>query len=105
MVFLTVLVALFTMAAPDSCLDDLSIDVLAAGVATGPSNADHYGCTMEEDCFCCAHIAPARTFVLSAQITEAALIPSAADPFVLAAGSVPTYHTYHPPPLFTEIRS
>jgi len=105
MVLLVVAVALFTMTAPDSCTDDLVIDTPATVAASGPSSGDHYGCTMEEDCFCCAHIAPVRNFVLPAQITDAGLIISPGDPFLLGGTLVLSYNSYHPPRLFTEIRS
>jgi hypothetical protein len=69
---IAVLVAFVTMAAPDSCVDDLGLNSAPTSAISARTTEDGpFGCTLEEDCFCCAHIAPVRNFVLPTIMTLA----------------------------------
>jgi len=103
---IAVLVAVVTMAAPDSCLDDLGPTSAATPAISARTTGDGpFGCTLEEDCFCCAHIAPARNFVLPALVTlaEAEALPNHEQPSDHFAGL--TFPSYQPPGVSTAFRS
>jgi hypothetical protein len=103
---IAVLVAVVTMAAPDSCVDDLFPNSApASGISARTSGDGPFGCTLEEDCFCCAHIAPVRNFVLPAIMTlaDAEALPNNEQRFDRVAGL--TFLSYQPPGVFTAFRS
>jgi hypothetical protein len=106
MVVLAILVALVTMAAPDSCVDDLGpTSTPASELSARTTGNGPFGCTLEEDCFCCAHIAPARNFVLPAIMTlaNAEALPNNEQAFDRVASL--TLPSYHPPGISTAFRS
>jgi len=106
MAVLAVLVALVTMAAPDSCVDDLfPSSVPTSGISARTTGDGPFGCTLEEDCFCCAHIAPARNFVLPAIVTlaDAEALQNNEQTVDRVAGL--TSPSYQPPGVSTAFRS
>jgi hypothetical protein len=106
MAALAILVALVTMAAPDSCVDDLGpTSGPTSGISARTSGDGPFGCTLEEDCFCCAHIAPVRNFVLPAIVTLAHPedLPNNEQPSDRFAGL--TFPSYQPPGVSTAFRS
>jgi hypothetical protein len=103
---IAVLVAVVTMAAPDSCVDDLfPYSAPTSGISARTSGDGPFGCTLEEDCFCCAHIAPVRNFVLPAIMTlaDAEVLPNNGQPFDRVASL--TFPSYQPPGVSTAFRS
>ena len=106
MAVFAILVAVVTMAAPDSCLDDLAASSApTSGISTRTTGDEPFGCTLEEDCFCCAHIAPVRNFVLPAIVTQtiAEALPHHEQFFDRAASL--TFPSYQPPGVSTAFRS
>jgi hypothetical protein len=106
MAVIAVLVALVTMAAPDSCVDDLFPNSApTSGVSARTTGDGPFGCTLEEDCFCCAHIAPVRNFVLLPIVTpaDAEALPNNEQPFDRVASL--TLPFYQPPGVSTAFRS
>jgi hypothetical protein len=103
---LAVLVAVVTMAAPDSCVDDLGPNSApTSGISARTTGDGPFGCTLEEDCFCCAHIAPVRNFVLPALVTlaDAEALSNDEHPFDRVASL--TLPSYQPPGISTAFRS
>lgn len=103
---LAILVALVTMATPDSCVDDLGpTSAPTSGISAGTNGDGPFGCTLEEDCFCCAHIAPVRNFVLPAIVTlaDAEALPNNEQPFDHVASLALPCH--QPPGVSTAFRS
>jgi hypothetical protein len=103
---IAVFVAVITMAAPDSCVDDLGpTSAPTSGISASTTGNKPFGCTLEEDCFCCAHIAPARNFVLPALVTltNAEALPNHEQLFQRVASL--TFPSYQPPGVSTAFRS
>jgi hypothetical protein len=105
---LAILVAVITMAAPDSCVADLgpnSAPTLGISASARTTGDEPFGCTLEEDCFCCAHIAPVRNFVLPAivALAHAEALPNHEQPFERVASL--TFSSYQPPGVSTAFRS
>jgi hypothetical protein len=103
---LAILVAVVTMAAPDSCVDDLGPNSVPTSAISARTIGDGpFGCTLEEDCFCCAHIAPVRNFVLPALVTlaDAEALSNDEHPFDRVASL--TLPSYQPPGISTAFRS
>jgi hypothetical protein len=102
---IAVFVAVITMAAPDSCVDDLGpTSASTSGISARTTGDKPFGCTLEEDCFCCAHIAPMRNFVLPALVTlaHAEALPNNEQPFEHVASF--TFPSYQPPGISTAFR-
>jgi hypothetical protein len=103
---IAVLVAVITMAAPDSCVDDLGpTSAPTSGISARTTGDEPFGCTLEEDCFCCAHIAPVRNFALPAIVTlaDAEALPDDEQPCDRVASL--TFPFDQPPGVSTAFRS
>lgn len=93
-VVLSLLLVVVGALTPDACADDSTALASTSATLSRPHTSDQpFGCQHEEDCFCCAHIAPTAQFVLHTTFlfTKATeqLSPSSVDQVLSAP--------YHPP--------
>ena len=94
-VVLSLLIVVVGALMPDACADNAiaSITPISATVSMPHTGDQPFGCQHEEDCFCCAHVAPLGTFdfcpLVDVSITEPQQYPSSLE----QTPSVP----YHPP--------
>lgn len=82
------------IAVPDACADDAVTLAPASAAVSAPHTGDQpFGCQHEEDCFCCAHIAPMALFVLHTSVVSIRTVEQPIPPRVEQIPSAP----YHPP--------
>ncbi|SRR5581483_5080965 len=91
---LALVVVVLGIVVPDACADD-AVTVAPASAAVSALHTGHqpFGCQHQEDCFCCAHIAPIAVFVLH---TSVVAIRTVAQPTLSSVEQVPSA-PYHPP--------
>ena len=87
-------IMLVGIAVPDaSSDDDPTLASASTTVSTAHSGNQPFGCQHEEDCFCCAHIAPTAQVVLPSLILSTEIQQEVSVTVVSSIPSPP----YHPP--------
>lgn len=96
-VVLSLLIVVVGALMPDACADDAaSVAQPTSATVSAPHTGDQpFGCQHEEDCFCCAHIAPTAQFVLQTSFIATKAIE---QPNRSSVDQVPS-RPYHPPKL------
>jgi hypothetical protein len=93
-VVLALLIVVVGALMPDACADDsTTLAPTSATLSTHHTGDRPFGCQHEEDCFCCAHIAPMVRFEFYPPVYVAV---AEQQPCVSSVKQVPSV-PYHPP--------
>jgi hypothetical protein len=93
-VILSLVIVVVGVAMPDACADDAVTIASASAALSAPHTGDQpFGCQHEEDCFCCAHIAPMAVFAFHTSVVAIRTVEQPVPFCVEQLLSAP----YHPP--------